>query len=573
MRKAISRFFILCLTIGVVDVEAGIGGRISQIDDEIAAYISQSINRFDIPSIAIGIVDRNGLAWSSGFGYADQKNNILADDRTLYRAGSLAKLLTAAAILQLEETDAIDIDQALSVSLDGFSYRSRIDDPGVITPRHLLTHHSGLPSNINKGQWTDERFTRVVAQLRDEHISYPTNFILNYSNVGYSLLGAMLEKVTRQSFEDYMAENILEPLGMNSSEFSPYTKGSTQFAVGHRQGQQRSNLQVRDIPALGLNTNVQDMANFISAILSSGKFQQTRVLSPQSVQSMFQAQNSRIVLDLDESIGIPWMLDRLDTRSGDLVAEHSGSMMNYSSYIMLIPGLDFGLVMLSNAGDISGQLRIMSEEIVYKILNEERRTPINYYTPQHSTAIAESGDKTTSRYVTDSGVIELDTGSPEIRALSQSKKIDLISLADGWFGISLDQQSVPTRISEQIIGGHEVMVAEINGDARLIGTQIEADDRFNWSRYYGDYQILNPDKGFPVTDVRLFRKDKITYLCYKMPLLSEKMIFLPITPLSENEAITQGLGRARGETVASRIVGGEMQLIYSGFVARKISGL
>lgn len=574
MKKAISRFFILCLIIVVADVEAGIGGRISQIDDEIAAFITQSIKQFDIPSIAIGIVDRNGLAWSSGFGYADQENNILADDKTLYRAGSLAKLLTATAILQLEETNAIDIDQALSVWLEGFGYRSRFDDPGVITPRNLLTHHSGLPSNINKGQWTDERFTRLVAQLRDEHISYPTNFILNYSNVGYSLLGAMIEQVTSQSFEDYMSENILEPLGMNSSEFSPYANGSTHFAVGHRWGQQRSNLPVRDIPALGFNTNVQDMANFISAILSSGKFQQTRVLSRQSVKSMFQAQNSRIALDLDQLIGIPWMLGRLETGERDLVAEHSGSMMNYSSHIMLIPGLDFGLVMLSNTGDITNQLQIMSEEIVYKILNEKRRAPINYYTQQHSTAIAKSRHKSTNRYVSNSGVIELDTKSSEIRTLSQSKKIDLIPLPGGWFGISPEQQSVLTRISEQTINGHEVMVVEKNGDTRLIGTHVEADDdRFNWNRYFGDYQILNPDKDFPVTDVRLFRKDKITYLCYRMPLLSEKLILLPIIPVSENEAITQGLGRGRGETVVSRIVEGEMQLIFSGFVAKKIPDL
>lgn len=573
MKKAISRFFILFLVIVVADVEAGIGGRVSQIDDEIAAYITQSINQFDIPSIAIGIVDRNGLAWSSGFGYADRENNILADDRTLYRAGSLAKLLTATAILQLEETNAIDIDQALSVWLEGFDYRSRFDDPGVITPRHLLTHHSGLPSNINKGQWTDERFTHLVAQLRDEHISYPTDFISNYSNVGYSLLGAMIERVSRQSFENYMSEHILEPLGMDSSEFSSYTDGSTQFAVGHRLGQQRSNLPVRDIPALGFNTNVQDMANFISAILSSGKFQQTRVLSQQSIKSMFQAQNSRIALDLDESIGIPWMLGRLETRKRDLVAEHSGSMMNYSSHIMLIPGLDFGIVMLSNTGDITKQLRIMSEEIVYIILDEKRRTPINYYTPQHSTAIAKPRNTSTNRYVSDSGVIELDTKNSEIRALSQNKKIGLIPLPDGWFGIFSEHQSVSTRISEQTIDGREVMVVETNGDARLIGTQVEADNEFNWNRQFGDYQILNPDKDFPVTDVRVLRKDKITYLCYRMPLLSEKMIFLPITPVSENEAITQGLGRARGETVASRIVEGEMQLIYSGFVAKKIPDL
>lgn len=571
MKQKSPLYLIFALLLVTTVAEAGIEAQTEKVGGNIATFIEDFVENYDLPSIAVGIVSRNGLVWTSGFGFADHDKSKLVDENTLYRVGSLAKLFTASAILQLEENSRIDLDQALSEQLSGFSYRSRFSSPGVITPRHLLTHHSGLPSNINKGFWTDERFTGVVARLRDEYIAYPVDFIHNYSNVGYSLLGTLIEERAETSFESYMQQNILAPLGMDNTEFSQYTNGS--FAEGHKNGRSRPNLAVRDLPALGLNTNVNDLAKFLSTILAKGKYQNKQLLSQQSVESMFQAQNRNVALDFDQLVGLPWMLRRLQTRSRDLVAEHSGSMMNYSSHVMLIPGLDFGLVMLSNTGNITNLLQYLSEEIVFQVLEEKRLVPTDYYTPPRTPPTNDrSADNSLRRFISKDGIIELDSRKSEIRSDNQDRKIDLISLSDGWYGIWSGGQPVTTRIAEKTVNGHNVMIAQNNGRTKRIGSQIRLNENlFNWDRHFGDYEVINPDENFPVTDVRLFRQDGVTYFCYRMPQLSDQMIFLPITAVSENEAVTQGLGRARGETVLSEVIDNELHLTYSGFVAKKIS--
>lgn len=573
MKQKPLQFLILILLFVTISSEAVVKARADEINEKISALIVDSIERYNIPSIAVGIVDREGLAWSRGFGYADLDKTIPANEKTRYRAGSLAKLFTATAVLQLVENNRVDLDQALSEQLTGFGYRSRFSKPGIITPRHLLTHHSGLPSNINKGFWSDEHFSRAVTLLRDEYISYPVDFIQNYSNLGYSLLGAMIEQVTGQGFETYMQTQVLTSLGMDETEFSHYTDHP--FATGYRKGQRNSNLPVRDLPALGLNTNVEDLARFVSTIIAKGKYQDNRILSRDSVESMFRVQNRGVALDFDQLTGIPWMLRRLETRSRDLVAEHSGSMMNYSSYVMLVPGLDFGIVMLSNSGEITDLLQYMSEEIIYQILDEKRQAPINYYSPKPIPPMDNNAEPESKRlFVAKDGIIELDTGKAEIRADKQGNKISLIPLPDGWYGISPDAQSVTTRITEKTVDGYSVMIAQNNGETKRVGSLVTLDeDPFNWDKRFGDYEIINPDENFPVTHVRLLRQDQITYLCYRMPKLSDKMIFLPITPISENEAVTQGLGRARGETVLSEVTDNDTRLTYSGFVAKKISDL
>ena len=536
---------------------------------DVTKQLQKLVDNYTLDGVSIGVVNESGLIWPSSFGYANREKQVKASENTVYRVGSLSKLLTATAILQLEEQKLIDIDQAVSAYIPRFNYKTRFSESGIITSRHLLTHLSGLPSNINKGHWTEERFTDLVERLRTEYASYPTDFILNYSNVGYSLLGTIIEENTDYLFEDYIQKHLFDPLEMTDSNFNPYGSTIHESATGYKKQVAQSNLPVRDIPALGLNSSLVDMSHFISAILNHGVYNHKRILEAGSVESMFNIQNKHVNLDFDQLIGIPWFINKINDEQQSLIVEHGGTTINFSSQIMLAPEHQLGIIILSNTSQVNTDINKIAKQLLDKLMSSPEQNIISYIPSKLQKT--KSTDSSTSRYISKSGIIEIDKDASQLCDCQTNRKLNLVPLPDGWFGLSPDNKKYTSKITEQVIDGNEVIVLEKNGKQHRIGSRYRPNDnRFHWEQYFGKYEIINPDENFPVTDVRIFDEDNMTYMCYRMPKLSNKLIVLPITPVSEQEAITEGLGRSKGETVYSQNIDGETHLIYSGYIAKKI---
>lgn len=530
--------------------------------------IQRLIDKGSLDGVAIAVVNEAGMLWSANFGYANRAAKIKISDNTVFRVGSLTKLFTATAILQLEELGIIDIDQAVSAYLPRFYYKTRFSETGVITSRQLLTHLSGLPSNINKGLWSEERFTELVERLRTEYTSYPTDFILNYSNVGYSLLGTIIEETTGYLFEDYMQKHLFNPLQMSQSNFQPYGSTGKQAAIGYRDHKAQHNLPIRDIPALGLNTSLNDLTHFVAALLNHGHFKQHTILDPDSVESMYEIQNADVALDLDKAIGIPWFIRQQGDDTTPLIVEHKGTTLNFSSQIMLAPHQKIGIIMLTNSSRENSVINKISQHLLNDLINNQDLHPHILQSSNRHPVIT---DENKHRYIAQSGMVEIDPQSKSLCDCQTNRIINLVPLPEGWFGISPDNKNFSSKISEQLIDGNEVMVVQKNGKLHRLGSRyVENDNHFNWEQYFGDYTIVNPDENFPVTDVRIFDEKNMIYMCYRMPKLSDKLIVLPITPVSTKEAITEGLGDSKGETVYSLNIDGKTHLVYSGYIARKI---
>lgn len=202
----------------------------------IAKLIQYEMKKNAIVGVSIALVDDQKVIWSEGFGYADQEKKIPATAETLYRVGSISKLFTDTAAMQLAEQGKLDIDQPLKTYLPKFSIKSRYPNSDPITPRTLMTHHSGLPRDYLKGFFTTHPapFTDVVDLLQDENASYPPNQIFSYSNLGISLLGNAIQNQSGMPFADYMRQSLLAPLGMKNSSFENGLSSSTLMAKGYR---------------------------------------------------------------------------------------------------------------------------------------------------------------------------------------------------------------------------------------------------------------------------------------------------------------------------------------------------
>jgi len=171
---------------------------------------------------------------NSGYGSADLEWNVPDSPATKFRLGSVTKQFTAASILLLQERGKLNIDDPVSKYLP--------DAPAAwskITIYNLLTHTSGIPSftgfpDYRTTEWKDTTPADLVARFRDKPLEFEPGAKFNYSNSGYVLLGYLIEKVSGQTYADFLQQNIFTPLGMKDTGIDSNAAILLQRAQGYR---------------------------------------------------------------------------------------------------------------------------------------------------------------------------------------------------------------------------------------------------------------------------------------------------------------------------------------------------
>jgi len=557
---------------------------IRTIRDDLAPLIGAALERYQVPGLSLVVVRGDTTLWAEGFGHADLENRIRATPSTVYRAGSLAKPLTATAVMQLAQSNQIDIDQPLNAYLPAFSIRSRFDTTAApITVRSVLSHHAGLPTDLTKGMWTDTSFTRVVEQIDEEYTAFPPELVFSYSNLGYTLLGHMVQAVSGTSYEDYMAHHLFRPLGMRHSSMGEPAPARGPVAAGYRDGRRFALLPIRDLPAHGLYTSAEDMGRFMKALLSSGLRGGYRLLDRATIEQMWEPQNLDVSLDLDVVNGLGWFLENGSIPDGGVVVRHGGTTLVFGSEMILLPEWGLGVVVLANADGARPIVSRLAEEILTRVLDTSAGRPTGNWVlaePQKQPSQPSPAD-IAGRYATDFGLIAIQAKDPKLCACIVEETFDLIPYPNGWFGLGDDALgSLPLsmrplaamQFRTEDIDGREVVVARHGDERVIIGEQVPDTPLPKvWLERIGDYQLLNPDPGFPLSEPRLKLRDGQLCMSYRLPKLSAAPVQVPLRPISDTEAIILGLGRMRGETLRAITVNGEERLRYSGYVGRKIN--
>lgn len=258
-----------------VEKEATATPDYSSVTRDLSQLIQAAVEEAGITGLSVALVDDQKMVWSEGFGYADKENGIEATPETVYMVASISKLFTAAAIMQLADQGKIDIDQPVQTYVPAFSINSRFPEAGPITPRTLMIHHSGMPSDLTNGMvafgddqdaLTRSELHNLVDEIKQAHATNPPNTAFSYSNLGYSLLGHAVEQVTGQEFIDYMDEAILGPLGMDSSSFTLRPDMKPRLSKEYLNGEAQESYWSRDIPAATLRTTVEDLSRFMMMV-------------------------------------------------------------------------------------------------------------------------------------------------------------------------------------------------------------------------------------------------------------------------------------------------------------------
>ncbi|MFN2109726.1 MAG: serine hydrolase domain-containing protein, partial [Anaerolineae bacterium] len=178
-------------------------------------FISTQLTEYQIPGAAVAVVVDGGLFFAKGYGVTDTRSQTpVQADRTLFHAGSVTKLFTWTAVMQLVEQGRLDLHADVNTYLSDFQIPATYPEP--ITLHHLLTHTPGFEDQLsnlfrfgpNDGLPLDEYVVRKLPAR-----VYPPGEIIAYSNYGFALLGYIVEQVAGIPFDQYVQEYILTPLG------------------------------------------------------------------------------------------------------------------------------------------------------------------------------------------------------------------------------------------------------------------------------------------------------------------------------------------------------------------------
>jgi CubicO group peptidase (beta-lactamase class C family) len=558
----------------------------SKMQDEMKEFIRAAIKKTKTVGLSIALVDDQKTVWAQGFGYQDKARKLPATESTVYQVGSITKLFTVLATMQLVEQGKLDIDQPLQRYIPDFSIKSRFIDSPPITARTIMTHHSGIPSDHLRGFSSEAAYTELIQNLQNEFVAYPPNYIFSYSNTAFSILGHIVEKVSGNDYVDYVNEKLLQVIGMRDSFIAdkPQTCNPL-FSKSYKKGKEDLIYPLRDVPAGGLYANVKDMALFMQMIFAGGSVNGQQVIAPETINETLKPQNKEIALDFDFRIGLGWWLSnkRISGYSVD-VAEHGGSYNQFHSQMMILPEYKLGVIISANSMESFALVREIAIKtlelaLVEKSIDTSHKFGNNIELCQQS----KSGIQDLSKYIgyyaaagslgqlfckNESFFFKVKYASLRLKANADNSQ----SLKAYWFGIIpfTPNKLKDIKISFDTANGHDVIMIEQNGLKLVIGEKIMALPLLDgWNELKGSYRIVNR-KDLPyMMPEKIAVQTKNGFLTVEYKIMGNKVQSI-ILPVSATEGIIAGLGRGARDTITIKTINGTQHAIYSGLEFKKI---
>jgi len=325
----------------------------------IDSYVEAQMKDIGLPGVAIGIIQGDQIVYVKGYGIADPSGRAVTAQTPFWLA-SLAKPVTALAVMQLVEAGKVELDAPVQRYVPYF----RLTDEqasATITVRHLLNQSSGISPAAGNDEfpsqasldWTPEQRVR---ELSDNALTYPVGTTYQYSNVNYATLALIVETVSGQPFESYVQEHIFDPLEMRQATYYQAEAIPADSAAGYQQWFGFPVASYRPLPRSGnggggLIASAEDMTHFMIAQLNQGRYGNATVLSPAGIAEM----HTPAIRDgnTEEFYAMGW---EVETVNGLTALSHNGHNPNYIG-TMLMPGNGWGIVMMTNANGLLAATR------------------------------------------------------------------------------------------------------------------------------------------------------------------------------------------------------------------------
>jgi CubicO group peptidase (beta-lactamase class C family) len=238
MKKAIA--FVLTMILLFSGFQTQSYGMTSEQSEAIQVLLNDACRLSGVPGMSISILDNDEVSYFSS-GYADREKKITANEHTLYELASVSKAFTGMGILLLEEQGKLSMSDPIQKYLPWFTlkYQGKAVDMQNLTLNNFLHHTSGLTNfrhtqNIPQGN-TPDLLHKTVEMLVDAELAFPPGEQYRYGTVNYDVLGLVIETVSGQTYENFMREQVFQPLGLSQTYlYKQDAKSTGNLAQGYR---------------------------------------------------------------------------------------------------------------------------------------------------------------------------------------------------------------------------------------------------------------------------------------------------------------------------------------------------
>jgi CubicO group peptidase (beta-lactamase class C family) len=330
----------------------------ADVESFLDGFVPMQLQRENIAGAVVSVVKDGKVLFAKGYGYSDvEKKKPVSVDGTLFRPGSISKLFTWTAVMQLVERGKLDLDRDVNAYLD---FKIPATWPQPITLRNIMTHTTGFEETVKELFVTEDSKVLSLKDYLPNHIPkriFPPGATPAYSNYAATLAGYIVERVSGRPFNDYVAENIFKPLRMARSTFAQPLPAELKpfMSSGYKTGSgpPKPFEIIVPAPAGSLSSTAADLSRFMIAHLQNGKLDDAQILRPETAQTMHSRQAA-----LSPEMNAMALGFYEESRNGHRIIGHGGDTIYFHSDLHLVLDAGLGFVVSYNSagkGEISSR--------------------------------------------------------------------------------------------------------------------------------------------------------------------------------------------------------------------------
>lgn len=323
--------------------------------DGLDEFVAEQLQSWKSVGAAVAVIHKNEVIWKKGYGYRDLESKLEVTPSTLFAIGSSTKAFTATTAALLVDQELLNWDTPVKTYMDDF----KMFDPVAterLTIRDMLCHRSGLPRH--EMVWYNSSRTREelvnVLQYLEPNEDFRNKW--QYQNLMYMTAGFLVGKLKETTWESFVQDHLLEPLGMTSSLFSvEEMQLQPDFAVPYMEKDgENVRIPYRNINAIGpagsMNSNLEDMIAWLRLQLNQGQHDGQQLVSKEQMEALHSPQ-----MPCDSpfhgpempvsTYGLGWFIEPY---RGHSLIHHGGAIDGFSSQVAFLPEEEIGIVVLCN---------------------------------------------------------------------------------------------------------------------------------------------------------------------------------------------------------------------------------
>jgi len=459
----------------------------SNWEEKYKKYAEKLVKDFKVPGTAIGICNNGEMIFNETFGYRDTERELKINNDTIFGIGSITKSFTCMAIMQLQEANKLNVHDPVVKYLPTFKMPKN-KFTNEVTIHHLLTHTAGLPplpsifgalkSSMEIDPYVlknDSIFSILESHPNldtfDDLLNYiasydidvlgPPGRYFSYSNDGMGLLGGIIAKCSRKTYEQYIVEHILNPAGMNDTVFllneAKNQENITEIYVNKIKDKEEKILAAPcwwDAPSMRsagfLKSSINDLLKYNEIFRTGGLVGNNRLLTEESVKSMY---TPYIKCEIDKYYGYGLIV--VPNSFGGTLIEHSGGIKGVSSQMFIIPERGITGAILTNIEGVSVKELMMGA--LNLISGQEVNTPLCQFSK------LELAEDELNKFV---GSFVSSDENTNIKVIIEDSSLKLNILGEEFDLVSVDEDKFIFRRRDSILG--LVFFSGLEGDINKV---------------------------------------------------------------------------------------------------------